>query len=90
MWATRFIVIYTITLFPCSELQTTIPVNGRASVVVPSMKAPSAVTITEGGKPVWSNNAFVPGVSGVTAGMAVGTTAVAFTVGGGAYSFVVA
>jgi len=67
-----------------------VPANGRASVVVPAVKALASVVIREGAAVVWSGGAFVPGTPGVTAGApAAGGKAVAFTVGGGSYSFVV-
>ena len=43
----------------------TIPVGTAATVVIPALVKPASATVTEGGKPVWKNNAFVPGVDGV-------------------------
>ena len=43
----------------------TIPVGTAATVVIPALVKPASATVTEGGKPLWKNNAFVPGVDGV-------------------------
>ena len=64
----------------------TIPVGTAATVVIPALVKPASATVTEGGKPVWKNNAFVSGVAGVTSGAAVGG-AISLEVGSGTYAF---
>ena len=49
------------------SLDVTIPVNATASVSVPEMGLKN-VTITEGGKVVWKDGAYVSGVEGITGG----------------------
>lgn len=54
-------------------------------MVVPKLGL-SNIVITEGGKPVWQNNRFVPGVSGISGAHSVGGN-IEFNVGGGRYEF---
>lgn len=75
---------------PIYSVQATLPPNAAGTVRVPTLsKAPSAVTITEGGATVWKAGAFVPGTPGVTGATAdpTGANAVVFSVGSGAYAF---
>jgi len=79
---------------PCAvtlyTLSVTIPVGSTASVQIPTVEDASTVTIQETDNNIWTNNAFVPGVAGITAGAAMpGNTGIAFTVGSGTYSFAV-
>lgn len=68
----------------------TIPVGSTASVQIPTLEDASVVTIQENDVTIWTNNAFVPGVAGITSGVAApGNTGVNFQVGSGSYSFVV-
>jgi len=67
----------------------TVPVGARARVRVPTRgRGAAAATVEEGGARVWAAGAFVPGVPGVSAAAAVGD-AIEFSVGSGAYDFVV-
>lgn len=69
----------------------TVPVNARATVVLPLGGASaSAVTVTEGaaGTVVFQGGAYVPGASGVTAAYTLAAgTAVGVDVGSGSYVF---
>ena len=75
-------------------LSVTVPVGSTAVVRVPLVPAvgltSSSVVVTEGGKPIWSKHAFVPGVDGVSQGEADGDDAVLFTVTSGDYAFIAA
>jgi hypothetical protein len=67
-------------------LEVTIPANTDAAVWVP--KAGAAMDrVTEGGRPVWQQGKFVPGVAGITAAVDAGEW-VRFEVGAGSYKFV--
>jgi hypothetical protein len=71
----------------------TVPVAGSATVVLPfpASTPANAITITEGGATVWSNNAYVPGVTGVTGAQIIaGQSAIGVSVGSGSYSFALA
>lgn len=70
-------------------LSTTIPVNGVASVIVPTVISPATATITESGTPVWRAGAYVPGQTGITGATAGADNTVTFTVGSGTYTFAV-
>lgn len=83
-----------ILLGSCSQhvytLSTTVPVGGKAAVHVPTMKGARTVTIAEGGSPVWTNGAYVPGVSGISGGQASPDGLfVTFAVGSGSFDFTV-
>ena len=66
-------------------LKVTVPANTSAQIDVPKLGV-AAVTISEGGTPIWRNAAFKPGVPGITAGQD-GTDAITFAVGSGSYVF---
>jgi len=68
------------------EMSLTLPPNTAGTVVIPAPVKPASTTVTEGGKPVWKNNAFVSGVAGVTSGAAV-DGAISLEVGSGTYAF---
>lgn len=66
-------------------LTVTLPVNSQGKVSVPTLGL-KAISITESGKAVWRNDAFVPGAPGITAGIReVGY--MTFSVGSGTYVF---
>jgi len=69
------------------QLQTTIPVNTKAEIHV-SLLSYKDATITEGGKNIWANDAYVPGTEGFYSGTK-GTNEVIFVAGSGQYNFVV-
>ncbi|MCC6698831.1 MAG: family 78 glycoside hydrolase catalytic domain [Candidatus Hydrogenedentes bacterium] len=62
-----------------------IPANGRAKVSVPTLGW-GEVSITEGGKPIWKDGAFVDGVEGISAGAPDGDW-ITFEVKSGTYAF---
>jgi alpha-L-rhamnosidase len=66
-------------------LDVTIPVNATASVSVPLIGLKNA-TITEGGKVVWKDGAYVEGVAGINVGK-LETGYVTFDTGSGEYNF---
>ncbi|MXZ20744.1 MAG: Bacterial alpha-L-rhamnosidase [Caldilineaceae bacterium SB0665_bin_25] len=66
-------------------LQVSVPVNTTAEVSVPKM-GPGSVAIREGGKTVWEEGVYKPGVAGIEAGQEEGD-AITFQVGSGSYSF---
>ncbi len=66
-------------------LQVTVPVNTRAEVSVPKMDQ-GGVAISEGGRTVWEEGMYRPGVVGIEAGKENGD-AITFEVGSGTYSF---
>lgn len=72
---------------PLYSMAITVPVGGVASVRVPTVQSAGGVTITEGGAVVFTAGAFVPGVAGISAGVALDDTAVLFSVGSGSYAF---
>jgi alpha-L-rhamnosidase len=67
------------------NLDVTIPVNATASVSVPVMELKN-ITITEGGKVVWKDGAYVSGVEGITGGK-LESGYVTFDTGSGEYQF---
>ncbi|MDE0337854.1 MAG: family 78 glycoside hydrolase catalytic domain [Caldilineaceae bacterium] len=66
-------------------MQVTIPVNTRAKVSVPKLGLGS-VAVREGGKSVWEEGVYRPGVAGIEAGEENGDV-ITFQVGSGCYSF---
>ncbi len=66
-------------------LDVTVPGNAIAKVSVPTMGWAKA-TVSEGGKCIWKNGAFVEGVAGIW-GAAGDAQSLTFDVGGGAYNF---
>ena len=71
-------------------LATVVPVGASAQVIVPIFQSPTSATILESGNAVWQGGAFVPGVAGVSAGVAGNdTSSVVFSVVSGSYSFAV-
>ena len=66
-------------------LDVTIPVNTTASLSVPVMGSKN-ITITEGGKVVWKDGAYIRGVEGITGGRQE-TGYVTFDTGSGEYNF---
>jgi len=70
------------------ELNTTLPVNSRATVSIPTMGL-EKVTIIESAQPVWKNGSYVAGVPGITGGNAIGDHVI-FDVGSGSYRFMLA
>jgi alpha-L-rhamnosidase len=66
-------------------LTVSLPVNSEGTVSVPKIGLEN-VTITENGKSVWVQNAFVHGVSGIT-GAGQSIDYVTFDVGSGSYHF---
>ena len=67
-------------------LDVTIPVNATAKVSVPVIGELKNPTITEGGKVVWKEGAFVKGVEGITGGKQEAGY-VSFDTGSGEYRF---
>ena len=68
------------------SMEVTIPANSDAKIVVPEEQEMTTVTVREGGRVVWGNGKFVPGVPGITAATAT-SQAVEFSVGSGHYHF---
>jgi len=66
-------------------LNVTIPANARSRVSVPLLGLKNA-TLTEGGKVVWKDGAYVKGVAGITAGKQEAGY-YTFDVGSGEYGF---
>jgi alpha-L-rhamnosidase len=66
-------------------LDVTIPCNATGKVSVPALSLKNA-TITEGGKAVWKNGAYVKGVVGITSGKQEAGY-YTFDVGSGDYGF---
>ena len=67
------------------NMQVTVPVNTTAEVSVPKLGL-GAVAVSEGGRPIWKEGMFRPGVAGIGAGEESGDT-ITFQVGSGAYNF---
>lgn len=67
------------------NMQVTIPVNTTAEISVPKLGL-GAVAVSEGGRPVWEEGLFRPGVAGIGAGEDSGD-AIMFRVGSGSYHF---
>jgi hypothetical protein len=68
------------------RVEAVVPVGSEADVVIPGFKL-RHVRVTEGGRTLWENGAYVPGVPGVAA--AAGKDgAVRVKVGSGRYAFV--
>lgn len=65
--------------------QVTVPVNTTAKVSVPKLGL-GAAAVSEGGKPIWEEGMFRPGVAGIGAGEESGD-AITFRVGSGSYNF---
>jgi len=68
------------------SLSVTIPANRNADIFVSKLAYTNAV-ITEGGKEVWKNNAYIPGVPGIKNAVDRGAGEVVFEVGSGSYQF---
>ena len=66
-------------------LNVTVPVNATASVAVP-VGDPNGDAISESGRRVWQEGAFVEGTEGVLTGRE-GDDAVIFEIGSGNYTF---
>ena len=66
-------------------LNVIIPANAKGKVSVPALSLKNA-TITEGGKAVWKDGAYVKGVAGITAGKQEAGY-YTFDVGSGEYGF---
>ena len=66
-------------------LNVVIPVNSEARVSVPKIGL-GEVTVTESGKTIWQDSAFMSGVAGITSGKE-SSTHITFAVGSGSYSF---
>jgi alpha-L-rhamnosidase len=71
-----------------TALNVSLPANVAGTVSVP-VAGLAAVTVTEGGAPVWRGGAFVPGVAGVY-GAALDGAYVTFEVGSGEFAFAAA
>jgi alpha-L-rhamnosidase len=69
----------------CFTLRAVVPANTHATVSVPVAGIESA-TVTEGGRPIWTNGGFAEGPSGITAGAPDGDY-ITFDVGSGRYEF---
>ena len=67
------------------RLEVTVPANSTADVWVP-LAGGGPAEVFEGGKPVWRDGAFVPGVPGISAGQAAGRW-IRFEAGSGHYRF---
>jgi alpha-L-rhamnosidase len=68
------------------QVEAVVPVGSSAEVVVPKFKLRN-VAVSEGGKAVWENGKFVPGVAGVE-GAEDKDGAIRLTIGSGRYVFV--
>lgn len=68
------------------RVEAVVPVGSEAEVVIPKFNL-RHVRVTEGGRAVWENGAFVPGVAGVGAA-ADKDGAVRVKIGSGRYAFV--
>jgi len=69
-------------------LNATLPPGAVATLVLPTLRAPGAAVVAEGGVPVWARGAFLPGVPGVASGAAgADGESVVFAVGSGDYAF---
>ena len=66
-------------------MQVNVPVNTTAEVSVPKL-GQGAAAISEGGKTVWEEGVYRPGVAGIEAGEESGE-AVTFQIGSGSYDF---
>ena len=67
------------------RVEAVVPVGSAAEVVIPKFNLRN-VRVTEGGKAVWENGKFVPGVAGVE-GAADKDGAVRIKIGSGRYAF---
>ena len=77
-------------------LEVVVPVNCTATVVIPSEPEATELTVREGGRVVWEQEKFVPGVQGLTVGrrgndggafLAPEGESVIFEIGSGHYAF---
>jgi alpha-L-rhamnosidase len=66
-------------------LKVILPVNSKGTVSVPKLGLTN-VSITEGGKQLWQNGAFIGNIGGITSGTDTGDY-ITFTVGSGSYEF---
>ena len=67
------------------SLEVTIPVNSTARVSVPTLGL-SDISISEGGKAIWQDNAYLPGRDGITSACAR-TAYIDVDIGSGTYHF---
>jgi len=67
------------------RMEVTVPVGSTAEVIIPKMNLRN-ISVGEGGKPVWQDGAFRPGVPGVSAARET-SSAVIVQVGSGSYVF---
>ena len=67
------------------RMEVTVPVGSSAEVVIPKLNLRN-VSVEEGGKPVWQDGAFRPGVSGVNTARET-SNAVIVEIGSGSYVF---
>ena len=73
---------------PAFSLNTRVPTGGRAIARIPiGARDPREVNVTEGGGVVWERGVFMP-APGITNASAATGGYISFTVGGGAYAFV--
>lgn len=83
----RLYVEYQASAVPLYTLSVTLPVGVVGQVYIPAVGLSLAeLIVLESDTPVWTNGQFVPGVSGVTAGAAVGND-VLLTFASGSYVF---
>ena len=68
------------------RLRVTIPANSEAAVSIPVLGF-KQVTVTENGKPVWGNNAYIKGDKGIT-GAVSKKGYITFSSGSGEYDFI--
>lgn len=70
------------------SLHATVPPNAHARVIMPTLVAPTAAVVLDGGSVVWSHGAFKPGSGVHSASVAQNReNAVVFEVGSGDYVF---
>ena len=69
------------------DLNVSVPVGSEADISVPKLGL-TEVVVTEGEKPLWRANAYVPGVPGITSGVDT-RDSVTFHAGSGSYGFTV-
>jgi hypothetical protein len=72
---------------PTLSISITVPLGSAASVAVPLLRSGLSGRISEGGRLVWTDGAFVPGVEGVT-GATASSGVVHLDVASGEYQFV--
>ena len=76
---------------PVYFMDAAVPVNARASIVVPTVELADSVTVFESGIAVWTNGSFQSGVVGVESALpGADGRSVALETGSGNFSFTVA